>query len=324
VRASPGLCKVVVVTSASGSTSTSGGSMSDRRIAGTVSAGWHDRTGHALGLSLSAANERDYNSVGAGLAGSYDLFGRLTTLIVGASFNYNWIGSVLDPTLARTMYSPSWTVGVAQVLSGRDVLRLRYDGSAALGYQASPYRYVRFGDWTTTADPSGRLTFAGTLGSANGLPENLPDTRVRHAATLDYLRSLSPSWALLLSARGGDDSWGVASGSGAIEARLSTEKWRLRIGYRFYYQSGATFYRGKYVLAADSYASYTSDKELSRELGHVITVGAARVLRGQRHPRDSRLLLDVTVNILHYDYPDFVLLASRTSGFLELGLTWEP
>jgi hypothetical protein len=324
VRSSPGLSKVDVITTASG-TSTTGGRMSDRRLAGTLGAGWHDGAGRALNLSASYANERDYDSVGAGLNGSIDLFRRTTTLLGGVNVTYNWIASVLDPTFARQSYEIGWSVGAAQVLSQSDALRLRYDGAAVRGYQASPYRNVRFGNWTavTGADPDPHITFVNTIGSADGLPETVPTERTRHAVVLEWVHSFARQWALYSQLRPGIDSWGIKSLTAAAELRAATTWWRFRLGYRFYVQSSADFYEPRYVLAPESYTYYTSDKELSREFGHVVNVGLSRVLMQPSQPGGSRLLLDATVNVLHYSYPDFVLLDSRTSVFAELGLTWE-
>jgi hypothetical protein len=324
VRSSPALSKVDVTTSASGTTSTSGGKMTDRRLAATAGAGWNDGRGHTFNLSSTFANERDYNSISGGWNGSIDLFDRLTTLLGGVTFTQNWIGSTLDSTFARQMYAFGWTAGAAQVLTRSDALRLRYDGAAARGYQASPYRTVRFGDWTTTTGDNQRITFANTLGSTDGLAETLPELRVRHAVALEWVHSFAEGLALHTDARLGTDSWGVQSVIAGAELRAATSNWRVRVGYRFYAQSGADFYQSKYLLAATSYAYYTSDKELSREFGHIASVGVSRVLRQPQRAGAVPLLLDVTASFLHYDYPDFVLLKSRASGFVELGLTWEP
>ena len=169
----------------------------------------------------------------------------------GFNFTYNWIGSILDPTFARQMYEVGWSGGIAQVLSRLDALRLRYDGAAAEGYQASPYRNVRFGDWQTSVGVDQRITFLGTLGSADGLPETVPNERIRHAAVLEWVHSFTDGLALYTQARLGIDTWGIESVSGAAELRAATQSWRFRLGYRFYAQSGADFYRPKYADGAE-------------------------------------------------------------------------
>jgi Protein of unknown function (DUF3570) len=324
VRSSAALSKVDVTTTASGRTSTSGGKMFDRRLAASLGAGWNDGRGHSVNLNAVYANEKDYNSVGGGVNGSVDLFDRTTTLLGGLSFTQNWIGSTLDSGFAQKMYSLAWSIGVAQVLARRDALRLRYDGSWADGYQASPYRTVRFGDWTATPGANQAIMFGGTIGSPDGLPERLPDGRIRHALTAEWVHSFMEELALHTELRLGTDSWGVMSAAAGAELRVATRKWRARLGYRFYAQSNADFYRPKYLLAPENYAWYTSDKELSREYGHIAGLGISRVLKQPARPGAVPLLFDLTATYMHYDYPQFVLLKARDSGFVELGLTWEP
>ena len=323
VRSSPGLSRVEVVSGASGSSSTSGGKMSDRRLQATGGVGWRDGGGHAANLTASYANERDYNSISGGLNGSVDLFHRNTTLLGGFTYTENWIASVLDPTFAQSMYEIGASVGLAQVLSPSDALRLRYDGSAAHGYQASPYRNVRFGDWTTSTGSNQQITFSNTIGSPNGLPETVPDTRLRHALVLEWVHSLVEGLGIYSLARLGTDSWGVKSATASLGLRAAVTNWRLQVSYRFYIQSSASFYESKYTAAPSSYSYYTSDKELGREIGHEVSLDLARVLLQSRRPGDPRLLLDGKVAGFYYDYPGFVLLGSRAGVFIDLGLTWE-
>jgi hypothetical protein len=323
VRSSPGLSAVDVVTSASGNSSTSGGKMSDRRVQGTGGAGWNDRAGHTANLSASYATEADYTSLSAHTNGSYDLFDRTLTLLGGLAFTDNWIGTVLDPNFHRTMHELGWSVGVAQVTSQRDAIRLRYDGSHAEGYQASPYRNVRFGDWTTAHGPNQQIMFQNTIGAAGGLPETEPERRVRHAAVFELVKALDEGIGLHGELRLARDSWKVTSETAAADLRVARPDWRLQLGYRFYSQSAASFFQDKYVLDPSMYTYYSSDKELGRERGHMGNVDVSMVLIPSRGPGDTRLLLDLRLAVLYYRYPGFLLLDARTSYFVEAGLTWE-
>jgi hypothetical protein len=323
VRSSPGLSAVDVVTSASGRSSTSGGKMSDRRLEGTAGAGWNDRAGHTANLSASYATEADYESVSGRLNGSYDLFDRTLTLLGGLAWTGNQIGTVLDPNFHRTSHQLGWSVGVAQVTSQRDAVRLRYDGSDAEGYQASPYRNVRFGNWTTATGPNQQITFQNTIGAAAGLPETEPQRRLRHAAVFELVKALDDGVGLHGELRLGRDSWRVSSETAACALRVARPLWRLELGYRFYTQSAASFFEDKYVLAPEMYRYYSSDKELGRERGHMGNLDVSAVLMPARGPADTRLLLDLRLTVLHYQYPGFLLLDARTSYFAEAGLTWE-
>ena len=324
VRSSPALSKVEVITGASGqSSTTTGGTMSDRRIQVTGGFGWRDGSGKGINLSTSFANERDYDSVSGGLNGSVDLFHRMTTLLGGVAVTNNWIGSVLDSSFARSMYEIGGSLGVAQVLSRSDALRLRYDVSLAEGYQASPYRNVRFGNWTTSVTDTGRINFGNTIGSADGLPETVPDSRLRHAGTLEWVHSFVEGLAVHLTARAGIDSWGVQSATAGISLRAVSNEWRLQLGYRYYTQSAADFFATKYTLASSNYQYFTSDKELGRETGHIGSLDIAHVLKAPEAAGDNRLLLDLQVVGMSYSYPGFALLDSRSSVLVTVGLTWE-
>ncbi len=323
VRTSPALGAVDVITSASGISSTSGGQMSDTRYLGTTSLGWQDSDGHVASSTVAVATERDYASVSAGLSGSYDILTRSTTLLGGINVADNWISSVLDPSLHRKMASVSGSLGIARVLTKSDALRLRYDGKLDEGYQASPYRSVRFGDWTTTTGDYGQIMFAHTIGDAAGLPEKLPGSRTSHALTLEWVHSLADGIGLHPSVRAGRDSWGITSLAPALELRIARPRWRLELGYRFYLQSHARFFEGKYTQDPSMYAYYTSDKELGSQVGHLVDAQLTTALTDHESTNDTRTMLFLRATVFRYSYPGFVLLHDRSSAFFEAGLLWE-
>jgi hypothetical protein len=303
--------------------------MSDRRFETTLGIGFDDTRGHSLSLSLVHALERDYTSVGAGLSGALDVNGRNTTLMGSFGANHNSISSIIDPGFARTMDALSYSAGIAQVLGQSDALRLRYDGQYMSGYQASPYRTVRFGDWTVSTARArrdddgegggGAMVFADTIGPVGGLAEKVPDLRVRHAAVLEWLHALGDGVGVLASARLARDSWGIDGATVGADLRLGNEDWLVCLGYHFYLQTAASFFQDKYVMASDSYAYYTSDKELGEQRGHIASVDLRFTLRGWPSP-GTKSYLDLQVDGLHYDYPGFTLLPSRNSLFAAIGL----
>ena len=293
--------------------------MSDSRFETTIGTSHDDGRGHVVTLSGIFALESDYQSYGAAVSGSYDLEGRLTTLLGSISFNHNIVGSHFEKGLAATLESVSYTVGIARVLTQSDALRLRYDGQIFSGYQESPYRSVRFGDWSVSDGSRGELVFANTIGSRLGLDENVPDLRVRHAAVLEWIHAFSGTLGLLTMARGSDDSWDVRALSLGADLRWGPGDWLLHGGYRFYVQGAADFFQDKYVMAPENYKNWTSDKELGDERGHIVTADASYGF----HDFPSvgvKTWLDLQVNVLHYSYPGFTLLPSRTSLFAQLGL----
>ena len=323
VRSSPALSKVDVVTSASGRSSTSGGQMTDTRYQLTGGSGWNDSKGHTAGFTGAVAKETDYESVSGGLNGSYDLLDRTLTLLGGFTLTDNWVSSVLDPTLHHKMIAAGWSLGMARVLTPNDALRVRYDGKFADGYLASPYRDVRFGDWTAVLGAQ-QITFANTIGSVAGLPEHEPETRLSHAVVFEWVHSLAAGFALHPEVRLSHDSWDLNSLSAGLDVRVARPRWRLQAGYRFYLQGHADFFEDKYTLAPSAYTYYTSDKELGDQVGHIVRFDYAHVLMDANSPSDNRLLLTLQLDVMQYNYPGFLLLSSRQSEFVSIGLSWEP
>jgi len=201
-------------------------------------------------------------------------------------------------------------------------VRLRYDGKVSEGFQSSPYRNVRFGDWT--AQLGGRqITFMNTIGSVDGMPERMPESRISHAAVLEWVHSIVPGIGIHPELRASHDTWGINSVSAAIDLRIAKPTWRMGLGYRYYYQTGADFFEDKYTLAPSMYTYYSSDKELGDQRGHLVRLDLSRVLIDAKTPNDARLLLNLQVDLAHYDYPGFTLQPSRDSVFTSIGLSWE-
>ena len=322
VRSSPGLSKVDVTTGASGRSSTSGGQMTDTRYQATGGAGWKDSYGHAVNATSAVAIETDYASISAGLNGAYDLRARTLTLLGGFTLTNNWISSVLDTTLHQTMFAGGWSAGAALVVTRDDALRVRYDGKVADGYQASPYRNVRFGDWTAVLGQQ-QITFSNTIGSVDGMPERVPDRRISHAAVLEWVHSLAPGLGLHPELRVTHDSWGIDALSAALDLRIARPTWKMLVGYRFYLQSRADFFEPKYTQAPTMYTFYTSDKELGDQTGHALRLDLSHVLIDADRAGDARMMFNLQLDAVHYVYPGFTLLPSRDSVFAMIGVSWE-
>jgi len=322
VRSSPALSKIDVVTGASGRSTTSGGEMTDRRYQVTGGAGWKDSSGHAASLTAAVAKETDYASVSGGINGQYDIDDRNTTLLGGVTLTDSWVSSVLDSTIHGKLFAAAWTTGVARVLTRDDAIRVRYDGKLSFGDQASPYRQVRFGDWSVQMTDH-QNTFTNTIGSADGLMEKVPEHRISHAAVVEWVHSLATGIGLHPELRVGHDSWSINSLTASLDLRIARPTWRARLGYRFYMQSSADFFHDKYTMDPSMYAYYTSDKELGDQYGHLGSVDFSLVLSEPQAPNQRRVLLNLELDAVHYRYPGFTLLPSRDSLFASAGISWE-
>jgi hypothetical protein len=296
--------------------------MTDRRIEASAGSTWNDGRGRVIGGSFAFATESDYRSVGGGLQLSWDLNERNTTLLAGGNYNHNSIGSVVDPAFHQTMDEVGYSLGVAQVLTPSDAVRVRYDGARFDGYQASPYRAVRFGEWSAQRGMERTIVFTGTIGSPDGLPEKEPTLRVRHAAVAEWTHGLSAELGFATRARLAIDSWGVKAATLSADLRYAAPRGQLRLGYRFYVQGAADFFHAKYDMSPEHYANYTSDKELGSEVGHAASLDISFLFQ-DRSATGLRGQLDAQLEVLHYNYPGFALIQSRTGFLGEIGLRFE-
>jgi hypothetical protein len=303
-------------------TSASAVEMSDRRIEASGGPSWNDGRGHVIGASFGFATETDYRSVGGGLQVSWDLPGRMTTLLAGGNYNRNSISSVVDPALDESMNQLGYSLGVARVLTPNDALRLRYDGAHWDGFQSSPYRVVRFGDWSAQRGMNRTIVFTGTMGPADGLAEKHPTLRVRHAAVAEWTHGLSDQLGVATRGRLSLDSWGVKAATLSADLRYAAPRGQLSVGYRFYLQGAADFFHGKYVMAPEQYTHYTADKELGEQVGHTASVDVSFFFQ-DRSSTGWKAQIDAQLKLLYYHYPDFALIQSRTSFLGEIGLRFE-
>jgi hypothetical protein len=90
-----------------------------------------------------------------------------------------------------------------------------------------------------------------------------------------------------------------------------------------YLQSRASFFEDKYTMDPAMYPSYSSDKELGRQIGNLGSVDIATAITEPESPNDARMMLFFHTEVFQYQYPGFALLPSRTSAFIEAGLSWE-
>ena len=169
-----------------------------------------------------------------------------------------------------------------------------------------------------------QIVFANTIGDAGGRPEQVPDRKLSHAVAIEWLHALRADLAIHPQVRVGHDSWGSNNLTASIDLRVARPTWRMQLGYRYYAQSATDFFLDKYTAAPSTYASYTSDKELGPQRGHLGSLGLSFVLRDSTGPVSARLLLDLRVDGVRYAYPGYTLLPARSGVSTSFGLTWEP
>jgi hypothetical protein len=143
------------------------------------------------------------------------------------------------------------------------------------------------------------------------------------ALTGEWVHALALGVGLHSSVRAAHDSWGVDSLTPALDLRIAKATWRLQLGYRLYLQSRAAFFEDKYTMDPAMYTNYSSDKELGRQIGNLGSFDVATAITEPDSPNDARMMLFFHTDVFQYQYPGFVLLPSRTSAFIEAGISWE-
>lgn len=273
-----------------------------------------------LGAGYTFAIEPDFDTHALTLTAASDLDGqRLWQGGLALSLSTNGIGNVADPNFDARNYSLGLAVSLARVLDPRAVLRASLEGGVTGGFQASPYRTVRLGDWSaspyTGTDPSvGAYVFTDVTGIAR---EAHPDLRLRARATVELLGDLGENVALLGRVGGYADDWAVLAFDATAEARWEPIAALLfRLGARAYVQSEAWFWRRRYADLMETDQIVTDDKELGAMRSYTAWL-AASIPAGE-------LRFDARVDLTRYEYPGFTLLTERHALAVEIGATWAP
>ncbi len=246
--------------------------------------------------------ENDYQSHNAELGFAQELFEKNSTLSLGATFSANDVYRTGDQLFHRKLtvagVAASWT----QVLDRATIAQLSYTFSYGNGYWASPYRFVR----VETPDLA-QIEFK--------VPETEPNERYRHAAVIALNRHLFSDTALQGDYRFYSDNWGVLSHTVQLRYFVTWKDVTLRLRERFYYQSGASFFRPHYT-STTLQPFVTADRELSTFWSNV-----AGVKVSWRLPWVHRALeVEAKVDYFHFGYIDFALLSSRDGADIEAGL----
>jgi hypothetical protein len=246
--------------------------------------------------------ENDYQSHNVELGFAQDLFEKNSTLAFGATYSANDVYRTGDQSFHRKLgvvgVSGSWT----QVLNRATIAQLSYTFSYGNGFWASPYRFVR----VETPD------FAAIEFK---VPETEPNQRYRHAVVIGLNRHLWTDTALQGDYRFYADNWGVQSHTVQLRYFVTWQDVTLRLRERFYYQSGASFFRSHYT-AATLQPFVTADRELSTFWSNVFGAKISWRLPWVHHA----LEVEAKVDYFHFGYVDFALLASRDGADIEAGL----
>ena len=240
--------------------------------------------------------ENDYQSHNVDLGLSQDLFEKNSTLAIGATFSANDVYRTGDQLFHRKL-ARRRRVGVvdagARPRHHRAALVHVLLRQRLLG-EPVPLRAVETPDLSA-------IEFK--------VPETEPNERFRHAAVIGLNRHLFSDTSLQGDYRFYADNWGVLSHTIQLRYFVTWKDVTLRLRERFYYQTGASFFRPHYT-AATLQPFVTADRELSTFWSNV-----AGFKVSWRLPWVHRALeLEAKVDYFHFGYVNFALLAHRATA----------
>ncbi|MBK9033261.1 MAG: DUF3570 domain-containing protein [Myxococcales bacterium] len=249
--------------------------ISERRNEGQVGLAYDNGTTR-LNTRYRVSYEHDYESHGFVLGASRDFARHNTTVSANLMGSRDLAGRSGDPGFAELMISGGGRLGLSQVIDARTVIDVAWETMVLSGYQASPYRWVAVGGLGTCASDA---PFC--------VPEQVPELRVRNAASARLRHALGERASIGLDYRYYLDSWGIRSHT--VEPSLSwvpSDATTLTLHYRYYAQGEATFYRPRYFDFADGGGYLTRDRKLSAFLAHEVGAALGRTWEfddGERH-----------------------------------------
>jgi hypothetical protein len=242
------------------------------------------------------SHEPDYVSHGVSGGFGYEFAQKNAQLGVGLSASSDSVGRAGDEQFSRSVGTFGARLSLTQVLSTDDLLQGMYELSRTSGYLASPYRYVPIG---------GNGLCNGTAPLC--VPEVNPDSRLRHAASIQLRHALGSEWSVGGGYRFYTDDWGIGAHTVRADLAFAPGDTILSLRYRFYTQGSADHYQQTYD---ELQPLVTTDKELSSLSSHRIELE----LEQSFDYRDGRsLVFTLSVAPLFYSYDEFTPLDSITA-----------
>ncbi len=210
--------------------------LTDTRNAGSLelSQRWGRQT---LTPQIAYSTESDYESWGISLNDAIDFNNKNTTLLLGASHNFDTVLAGNSPFLpSDTKHDKDTTavlLGITQLLGPKTILTISGTYSYADGFLTDPYKGIRFDKWGELANDPGFIFFEKRPGYKS--------SEVLYASLTQFITPANAS--VELAYRFYHDSFD-------IDAHTVSLTWFQKVGkhltiepsVRFYDQSAAAFY----------------------------------------------------------------------------------
>jgi hypothetical protein len=248
-------------------------------------------------LNYTDSKENDYKASTTTFGISQDLFGDLTTITMGFSRG-NDIVQRRDTTtnqIDRNFKEPtdrwSYRVGVSQILTKNLISSLQLEVITDEGFLNNPYRSYRF------INPSDDRLFALAR-------EVYPRTRTSNAVAVNARYYLPYRAAVHGGYRFFTDTWGIGANTLEVGYTHPMRQWIFDIGYRYYAQNNADFYRDLFDRP-NQQNFLARDKELSTFKSQALSLGASYEFTPNGWGFIKKGTLNFYYDRIQFDYDDF-------------------
>lgn len=194
-----------------------------------------------MSFSYSYGDESDYTAKTLSAGISHDMFDGLTTISMGFSRGWDDVTQNGNPLFDEQADHYRYKLGLSQVVSKDLLFSLSYEGIADSGFLRSPYRKA--------------------LLQGAPVEERYPRTRTGNAASIRFHKYWLHRASSYLSYRFYTDTWDVIGHTTELGySQYIGSRWLVDVYYRYYSQSGASFYNNNFDQQQNFMAR---DKELS-------------------------------------------------------------
>jgi hypothetical protein len=262
---------------------------------GQVIVGMEQGLGSSWTIAGNYYRSQEIDYVSSAIVGtiSKDLFNKNTTITVRGQYNADRVGKILESGDVQSSPKHVFTgsASMSQVLSKTTVLDLTYDIMYMKGTLSDPYRQV---------------TVIDDAGSSVVVDERHPAKRWRHAWSGRISQFIPPIRASLIgSYRYYLDTWHVHSSTGELKLnKYIIDDLIFSLDYRYYTQTGASFYHSRYVgsyYTADGYR--TADYKLKPFASNNFGLSLTLMLRAFAHSSpDLEFLENSSIGIDYFRY----------------------
>ncbi len=296
------------------------------RHAATLGAAYKPGT---LGGSVTGAAsvEPDYRSLGAGIAGTYDVARKNATISLGYTYEHDIAGRTGTPfsVYGLRLDRHELNASVEIVMDRATTLTPSLDVLLEYGRQEKPYRWLPLFDRSVASSvPIGAsIDRVNQLRLPGRVSESLPDSRQRFAASARLAHRFEHS-TLVLWDRAYLDSWGLLASTADLHWVMElSRRWSLWPHARLHTQSGVSFWRRAYVGSVASGRVVVPEYRTGdRELGPLWSATLGPGLRWDIGTLDPRSLsITFEVQETYTEFRDALYIDHRFAVFALAGLS---